>query len=77
MSASKQPDEFDRRAKATNRSKCFWNFLTDEQRQRISDARGRGHTVATIARVLREDWKVRISDCTVRRHFNGGCLCDR
>lgn len=58
------------------KSTCWHSRMTDEQRDKVAAAREKGHSSATIARVV-TSWGYSIQDNAVRRHCQGNCACPK
>lgn len=55
-------------------NRCWYARMTDDQREKVDAARGKGHSTATVAKVVTA-WGYPIKGNVVRVHERGDCSC--
>ena len=58
------------------KQRCWFERITDEQREKVISARATGYSNNVIAKVV-TSWEVPIGESRVRSHFGGNCSCGR
>ncbi len=66
-------DEFAAAGQLPN-TRCWFQRLNDEQREKVTAAYGAGYSQRTIAKVV-SDWGVSVRRTQVGEHLRGACSC--